>query len=117
MATSAERSAPCISGVWRTLASIVPSSGSASPEKMPTRMAPRSRRCRVSARVSIPLMPTTRWATSSSSSERTERQLEGIRAGSRTTKPETQIRCDSGSSSFTPVLPMCGAVMTTTWRW
>ncbi len=85
MATCAERSAPSISGAWRTLASIMPSSGSASPEKMPTRIAPRSRRWRVSARVSTPLMPTMPWATSSSSSERTERQLDGIRAGSRTT--------------------------------
>ena len=29
----------------------------------------------------------------------------------------TQIREDSGSSSLMPVLPMCGAVITTTWRW
>ena len=27
------------------------------------------------------------------------------------------MREDSASSSFMPVLPMCGAVMTTTWRW
>jgi len=51
----------------------------------PNKMAPRSRRCRVRARVSTPLMPTTPWARSSSSSERTERQLDGTRAGSRTT--------------------------------
>ena len=56
-----------------------------SPEKMPTRIAPRSRRCRVSARVSMPLMPTTPCSTSSSSRERRERQLDGMRAGSRTT--------------------------------
>ena len=55
--------APFISGAWRTSASMVPSSGRASPEKMPTRMAPRSRRWRVRARVSMPLMPTTPWAT------------------------------------------------------
>ncbi len=85
VATSAERSAPLISGAWRTSASMVPSSGSALPEKMPTRMAPRSRRCRVRARVSMPEMPTTPWAASSSSRERVERQLEGTRAGSRTT--------------------------------
>ncbi len=42
-----------------------------------TRIAPRSRRWRVSARVSMPLMPTTPWATSSSSRDRCERQLEG----------------------------------------
>ncbi len=84
---------------------------------MPTRIAPRSRRCRVSARVSMPLMPTTPWLLSSSSSERCERQLDGTRAGSRTTNPATQICFDSGSSSLTPVLPMCGKVITTTWRW
>ena len=60
------------------------------------------------------LMPTTDWARSSSSSERTERQFDGIRDGSRTTYPATQIRPDSSSSSFQPVLPMWGAVATTT---
>ena len=84
---------------------------------IPTRMAPRSRRCRVSARVSMPLIPTTPCSRSSSSRERTERQFDGTRAGSRTTYPLTQILRDSGSSSLTPVLPMCGAVITTTWRW
>ena len=54
---------------------------------------------------------------SSDSSERAERQLEGIRAGSRTTYPLTQIFEDSSSSSFQPVLPTCGAVITTTCRW
>ncbi len=85
VATSAERSAPTISGACRTRSSSAASSGSASPEKIPTRMAPRSRRWRVSARVSTPLMPTTPWAASSSSRVRCERQLEGLRAGSRTT--------------------------------
>jgi hypothetical protein len=84
---------------------------------MPTRIAPRSRRWRVSARVSTPAMPTTPCVSSSSSSVRRLRQLLGTRLGSRTTYPLTQIRRDSGSSSFTPVLPMCGAVITTTWRW
>ena len=45
------------------------------------------------------------------------RQLDGTRAGSRTTNPLTQMRGDSWSSSFMPVLPMCGAVITTTCRW
>ena len=80
-------------------------------------MAPRSRRWRVSARVSMPLMPTTPWSRSSSSSERAERQLDGTRAGSRTTYPLTQMRRDSGSSSLMPVLPTCGLVITTTCRW
>lgn len=59
VATSAERSAPTISGASLTRASRAASSATASPEKMPTRMAPRSRRWRVRARVSMPLMPTT----------------------------------------------------------
>ena len=91
--------------------------GRASPEKIPARMAPRSRRCRVSARVSTSQSPTTPASTSSSSSSRRARQEEARRAGSRTTYPATQMRPDSGSSSLTPVLPMCGAVMTTIWRW
>jgi hypothetical protein len=81
---------------------------------IPTRIAPRSRRCRVSARVSTPLMPTTPWRTSSSSRLPVARQLAGRRAGSRTTKPATHILRLSSSSPLTPVLPMCGAVMTTT---
>ncbi len=117
VATSAHRSAPFISGEVCTLASSAAGSARASPEKMPQRMAPRSRRWRVSARVSMPLMPTTPWFTSSSSSERRERQLEATREGSRTTYPATQICLDSSSSSFQPVLPICGAVITTTWRW
>ena len=82
---------------------------------MPARMAPRSRRCRVSARVSMPLIPTTPWATSSSSRLPVARQFAGRRAGSRTTKPATHIRRLSSSSPLTPVLPMCGAVMATIW--
>ncbi len=50
-------------------------------------------------------MPTTPWSRSSSSSVRVARQLDGTRAGSRTTYPATQMREDSGSSSFMPVLP------------
>ncbi len=115
METASDRLAPAISADACTFASSA--SGSVSTVEMPTRMAPRSRRWRVSARVSMPEMPTTPCARSSSSSERRERQLLGIRAGSRTTYPATQIRLDSGSSSLTPVLPMWGAVMTTTWRW
>ena len=61
--------------------------GSVSTVEMPTRMAPRSRRCRVSARVSTPLIPTTPWATSSSSRLPVARQLAGRRAGSRAAEP------------------------------
>ncbi len=81
--TSPASSAPAISAVSRTRSSSAV--GSVSTEEMPTRIAPRSRRWRVSARVSMPEMPTTPWAPSSSSSERCERQLDGTRAGSRTT--------------------------------
>ncbi len=52
--------------------------------EMPTRMAPRSRMWRVSALVSMSLMPTTPWASSSASRLRRDRQLEGRGAGSRT---------------------------------
>ena len=65
----------------------------------------------------MPEIPTTPWSRSASSRLRRERQLDGIRAGSRTTYPLTQIREDSGSSSFIPVLPTWGAVITTTCRW
>ncbi len=72
-----------MSAVSRTRVSSA--SGSVSVVEIPTRIAPRSRRWRVSARVSTPLMPTTPWSRSSSSSERRERQFEGSRDGSRTT--------------------------------
>ena len=113
--TSAERLAPDISAEPRTRSSRA--SDEVSVEEMPTRMAPRSRRCRVRARVSMPLMPTTPWSRSASSRDRRDRHEDGRRAGSRTTYPLTQIFEDSGSSSFMPVLPTCGAVITTTWRW
>ena len=108
-------SAPAIPAEASTRSSSA--AGSVSVLEMPTRIAPRSRRCRVSARVSMAEMPTTPWSRSSSSRLRCERQLDGRRAGSRTTYPLTQIRADSGSSSFMPVLPTCGAVITTTCRW
>ena len=66
-------SAPAISPDARTRSSSA--AGSVSVEEMPTRIAPRSRRCRVSARVSMPEMPTTPCARSSSSRLRRERQL------------------------------------------
>ena len=81
--TSADRFAPAISPDARTRPSSV--SASVSVEEMPTRIAPRSRRWRVRARVSMSEMPTTPWRSSSESSERDERQLDGTRAGSRTT--------------------------------
>ncbi len=112
--TSRARSAPIISGLASTR--------SRNPARSPVsvlitaRIAPRSRRWRVSARVPVTAIPVTPWSRSSASRLRWARQLEAIRAGSRTTYPLTQIRRDSGSSSLIPVLPMCGAVMATIWR-
>ena len=83
METSSASSAPAISAWVRTRSSNA--SGSVSVEEIPTRIAPRSRRCRVSARVSMPEMPTMPCACSSSSRLRRDRQLLGTRAGSRTT--------------------------------
>jgi hypothetical protein len=80
-------------------------------------MTPCSRRRLVSARVSIPQIPTTSSAASRSSSPPVARQEEVRRAASRMTYPATHTLDDSSSSSFTPVLPMCGAVATTIWRW
>ena len=51
--------------------------GSRSTLETPTRIAPRSRRCRVSARVSTPLMPTTPSAASRSSRSPVARQFDG----------------------------------------
>ncbi len=81
--TDSLRFSPLISPDSRTRSSS--RSGSVSVVEMPTRIAPRSRRCRVSARVSTPLMPTTPWSRRSSSRVRWLRQLDGTRAGSRTT--------------------------------
>ena len=113
--TSDVRSAPTIDGLDRT-SDNSSSTGrlAAGPLKMPTRIAPASRRCRVNARVSIPAIPTTPYVRRSSSKVRCARQFDTIRDGSRTTYPDTQMRSDSGSSSFMPVLPTCGAVITTT---
>ncbi len=112
------RDAPPPSG-WLSLTRATSSSAGAraSPEKIPARITPALRRMRTSSRVSMPEIPTIPWARRSSSRLRCERQLDGRRAGSRTTYPATQIRPDSTSSSFMPVLPMCGAVITTICRW
>ncbi len=112
--TSRARSAPIMDGLASTRSRSA--SGSRAWVLMAARIAPRSRRCRVSDRVPVIAIPVMPWARSSSSRLRLARQLEAIRAGSRTTYPLTQIRRDSGSSSLTPVLPMCGAVMATIWR-
>ena len=69
---------PAIGGAASTRASSsLACVGSSSPEKMPTRIAPRSRRCRVSARVSTPAMPTTPWRRARRRGSRRERQFDG----------------------------------------
>ena len=114
--TVPERFRPVISAPPSTSSSCSPCvSRAASPEKMPARMAPAERMWRVTARVSMPLMPTMPAASRSSSRLRSERKFETTREGSRTTNPATQMRADSMSSSFMPVLPMCGAVIMTIW--
>ena len=55
------------------------------PEKIPARIAPRDLRCRVNARVSIPLIPTMKLSSSSDASERSERKFETTLVGSLTT--------------------------------
>jgi hypothetical protein len=78
------RSAPSIGGWLRTRASIVSMSATASPEKMPAFIEPKFRRCRTTALVSMPAIPTMRWWTSSSSSVPVARQFEARGDGSRT---------------------------------
>ena len=86
------------------------------PVAIPARIAPRSRRCRVSARVPVIAIPVMPWRRSSLVQAPLRPPVRGQTGGPRTTYPLTQIRRDSGSSSFTPVLPMCGAVIATIWR-
>ena len=110
--TSDARKAPLIGVIFRTLITI---SSLVNPVslKIPTRIAPRSLRCLVIARVSTPWMPTTSDSIKSSSKLFSLRQLLVMVEGFRTTKPATQIFDDSLSIEFTPVLPICGAVITT----
>ena len=71
--TSSDNDAPAMDSWARTAASMVASSVRSSPEKIPAFMAPSSRMWRTTARVSIPAMPTTPWATISSSRLRVDR--------------------------------------------
>ena len=80
------------------------------------RIAPRSRRCKVSARVPVIAIAVMPLAASSASSVLADRQFDAIGEASLITKPLTQIARDSLSSSLIPVLPMCGAVIATIWR-
>ena len=83
METSRARSAPVIGGLASTWRSSAP--GSMYCVLIAARIAPWSRSCRVSARVPVIAMPRTPWAASSACRLRRDRQLEVIRAGSRTT--------------------------------
>src|SRR5581483_1498364 len=85
------------------------------PAPMTPRMTPWDLKWRVSCRVSISLK-TGIWAASSqSTSEPVARQFEYVGESSLTTTPATWgvELADSGSSKFTPWLPICGAVITT----
>lgn len=114
--TSADRFLPVMPVCSVTIRSCSSASSAVSaPLKTPPFIAPASRMRRVRALVSIPEMPTMPSRTRCSSSEALARWFDTTRLGSRTTYPATQMRRDSGSSSFTPVLPMCGAVCTTIW--
>ena len=103
--TSALKYAPDIASVLRTSITISSREISKS-EKMPTRIAPRSRRWRVKARVSIPWIPTMPCSINSTSKSFSLRQLLVIVDGLRTTNPATQIFSDSLSGELTPVFPM-----------
>ena len=112
--TTADRLSPVIPAEPSTSASSSPPGIAASaPENMPARIAPESRNLLVTALVSMPLIPTIPCSSSWSSSLPVARKFETTLDGSRTAKPATQILVDSMSTSFTPVLPMCGAVMST----
>ena len=88
--TASLRLAPAISAESRTRWSRAV--GSVSAEEMPTRIAPCSRSRRVSARVSIPEMPTTRLGHAGRRRASAASASSGARAGSRTTYPATQMR-------------------------
>ena len=112
MLTSAAKNAPSIGAVFLTFTTIS-SLERAVLLKIPTRIAPRSRRCLVSALVSIPAIPTTLDLIKASSNDPLLRQLLSTGDGFLTTNPDTQILSDSLSSKLNPVFPICGAVMTT----
>jgi hypothetical protein len=76
--------APSIDGWLRTLVSSSSGSVNASALNTPAFIEPRLRKCRTTARVSIPAIPTISWRTSSSSSVPVARQFEARGDGSRT---------------------------------
>ena len=94
------RSSPSIEGEARSWA--VSSRLGCRPSATTPRMAPRSRRCRVSRLVSIPSSTGMPASESHASRLRVARQLDGCRLSSRTTTPVTCGRPDSMSSVLTP---------------
>ena len=74
----------------------------ASPTASTPFIAPFSRMCRVSARVSTSLTMGMRRSPSHTSSMPLERQFEASLDSSRTTTPATMARCDSRSSGLMP---------------
>jgi len=68
----------------RTRSNSSAGSASVSPENTPAFIEPRVRRCRTTARVSMPAIPTMCWRTSSSSRVPVARQFEARGDGSRT---------------------------------
>ncbi len=72
------------------------------PSAMTPRIAPRSRMCRVSRRVSTPSTTGMPASASHSIERQSARQLDGWRDSSRTTIPLTCGRSDSMSSALTP---------------
>ncbi len=91
--TTRARSAPTMLGLRLTRS--ISSVASFATVLIAARMAPRSRRCRVSARVPAMAIAVTPRALSSSSSVRADRQLDAIGETSLITKPLTQISRDS----------------------
>jgi hypothetical protein len=80
---------------------------------MIARWAPLMRMRRVTARVSMPVMPATLCWAIRSPSDPEARQFDTRGDRSRTTKPAHQGRADSKSSGLTPTLPISGAVIST----
>ena len=109
--TDCTRSSPLMSGAARAARSSA--SGDVVP--MAPFCDPWSRRCRVSLRVSTSVIPTTPCCARYASSDCSLRQFDGAGLASRTTKPATRglESTASVSAAFTPVLPICGAVIVT----
>ena len=109
--TPGTRFAPAIDGADRARSTSSASVTDASSVIAPG-TAPASRIRLVSARVSIPAIPSTPCSRRNTSRSPLARKFEGVRASSCTTNPDTCTFADSRSSGFTPVLPISGVVCT-----